>query len=87
MTPLSKPNRKPPMVATQLIGTMKRAFSALLSLAMLSLSNRVSFIPLLQRWSDFTARLGTPLPLPGVAFRRNAVARLRCAASHAAGTG
>jgi hypothetical protein len=29
MTPLSKPNRKPPMVATQLIRMMKRVFSPL----------------------------------------------------------
>ena len=29
MTPLSKPNRKPPMVATRLISTMKPVFSLL----------------------------------------------------------
>jgi len=28
MTPLSKPNRNPPIVATQLIRMMKRVFSA-----------------------------------------------------------
>ena len=35
MTPLSKPNRKPPIVATQLIRMMKRVFSALLAGAVL----------------------------------------------------
>ncbi|MCY1246357.1 hypothetical protein D9M72_595860 [compost metagenome] len=33
MTPLSNPNRKPPMVATQLINTMKEVFSPRAALA------------------------------------------------------
>src|SRR5687768_17077815 len=50
ITPLSKPNRKPPIVATQLIRMMKRVFSALARGAVLSIA--VVFIPWLRLCSE-----------------------------------